>query len=268
MDTPTNLFKQRLRCGETVIGLWLALADAYSAELCAGSGFDWLLLDGEHAPFDLRTTLAALQSVASYPSHPIVRLPEGNPTLIKQILDIGATTLLIPMVESAAQAQNLVQATRYPPSGTRGVGSGIARASQWARFPRYVHEANDRVCLLVQVETVAALAQLDEICAVDGVDGIFIGPADLSASMGYLGEPAHPNVVARIEAAISVIRRHGKAPGILCTEPDLAKRYIGSGAQFLAVGVDTALLATAARRLATAFGATAATDVGLSRPGY
>ncbi|AXF06387.1 4-hydroxy-2-oxoheptanedioate aldolase [Paraburkholderia hospita] len=268
MDTPTNLFRQRLSSSETLIGLWLALADPYSAELCAGSGFDWLLVDGEHAPFDLRTTLATLQSVAPYPSHPVVRLPEGSSTLIKQALDIGATTLLIPMVESAAQAQMLVRATRYPPTGIRGVGSGIARSSRWSRFPSYLHEANDRICLLVQIETLTALEQLDEICAVAGVDGVFIGPADLSASMGYFGQAAHPNVVARIEAALTAIRKHGKAPGILCADPDLARRYIAAGAQFVAVGVDTSLLATATRRLAGAFGPSQGKNVEPIRAGY
>ncbi|RKR31385.1 MULTISPECIES: 4-hydroxy-2-oxoheptanedioate aldolase [Paraburkholderia] len=268
MDTPKNLFKQRLFSGETLIGLWLALADPYSAELCAGSGFDWLLVDGEHAPFDLRTTLATLQSVAPYPAHPVIRLPEGSPTLIKQTLDIGATTLLIPMVESPAQARDLVRATRYPPTGIRGVGSGIARSSRWTRFPNYVTEANDRICLLIQVESLTALNQLDEICAVAGVDGVFIGPADLSASMGYIGQPAHPNVVARIEAALRFIRKHGKAPGILCADLNLARRYIAAGAQFLAVGVDTSLLVAATRGLATAFGPSLTEDPAPPRAGY
>ncbi|MGK8198536.1 4-hydroxy-2-oxoheptanedioate aldolase [Burkholderia cepacia] len=268
METPLNLFKKRLLDGDTLIGLWLALADPYSAELCAGSGFDWLLLDGEHTPIDLRTMLATLQSVAPYASHPIVRLPDGNPTLIKQTLEIGATTLLIPMVESAAQARELVRATRYPPLGERGVGSGIGRSSRWNRFPNYVHDANDRICLLVQVETCTALRELDDICAVDGVDGIFIGPADLAASMGYLGQPAHPDVVARIEVAIRSIRQHGKAAGILCTDNDLARRYMAAGAGFVAVGVDTSLLVTALTGLAQAFGRSPETPAISARGGY
>jgi len=258
MDTPPNLFKQRLTNGERLIGLWLALSDSYSAELCAGSGFDWLLIDGEHAPFDLRSILATLQSIASYPSQPVVRLPDGNPTLIKQVLDVGATTLLLPMVESAAQARELVRATRYPPEGFRGVGSGIARSSRWTGFQNYLQDANDSVCVLVQVESVAALDQLDEICAVAGVDGVFIGPADLSASMGYLGQAAHPEVVARIGAALATIRTCGKAPGILCADQTLARHYITAGAQFVAVGVDTSLLVAATKSLAAAFGAPSA----------
>ncbi|WP_321896519.1 4-hydroxy-2-oxoheptanedioate aldolase [Burkholderia cepacia] len=253
METPANSFKQRLLRGDTMIGLWIALADPYSAELCAGSGFDWLLVDGEHAPFDLRTILSTLQSVAPYPAYPVVRLPDSNPTLIKQALDIGASTLLIPMVESAEQARELVRAVRYPPAGIRGVGSGIARSSRWNRFPNYVHEANDRVCLLVQAETCSALDCLDKICGVDGVDGVFVGPADLAASMGHLGQPAHPDVVTRIEAAIRTIRTHGKAAGILCTDLALARRYIDAGAQFVAVGVDTSLLVSATKGLTIAF---------------
>ena len=243
MRTPENLFKQALARGEFQVGLWLALVDSYAAELCAGSGFDWLVLDAEHAPNDLRSLLSSLQSIAAYPSHPVVRLPHGDAALIKQVLDLGATTLLIPMVESAEQAQQLVRAMRYPPQGVRGVGSGIARSSRWMRYEDYLQQANSQVCLLVQVETRQAIEQVDAIAGVEGVDGVFIGPADLSASMGYLGQPAHPDVVGVIEAAIKTIRRAGKAAGILCTDEALARRYIVQGANFIAVGVDTTLLA-------------------------
>jgi len=253
MQTPDNRFKQALARGETQIGLWLGLADAYSAELCAGSGFDWLLIDGEHAPNDLRSMLATLQAVAPYPAHPVVRVPEGSTALIKQVLEIGATTLLVPMVDSAEQARALVRAVRYPPQGVRGVGSGLARSSRWNAYPNYAREANDRVCLLVQVETVAGLAELDAIASVEGVDGVFIGPADLSASMGYLGRPMHPNVRNAIDAAIATILRCGKAPGILCTDEALARHYLGLGARFVAVGVDATLLANATRALAARF---------------
>ncbi len=192
MQTPDNLFKKALAWGEVQIGLWQALADPYAAEICAGSGFDWLLLDGEHAPNDLRSLLGALQSVAPYPTHPVVRVPHGDTALIKQVLDIGATTLLVPMVESAEQATELVRAMRYPPQGVRGVGSAIARSARWSRYPDYLHEANAQVCLLVQVESLAGLQHIEAIAAVDGVDGIFIGPADLAAAMGDLGQPTHP----------------------------------------------------------------------------
>lgn len=250
---PANLFKQALRSGQTQIGLWMGLADPYAAELCAGSGFDWLLIDGEHAPNDLRTILATLQAVDAYSSHSVVRIPHGDVALIKQVLEIGATTLLVPMVESAAQAHELVRAMRYPPHGQRGVGSGLARSSRWTRYPDYLREANEHICLLVQVESAEALARIEEIAAVDGVDGLFIGPADLAASMGHLGEPAHPQVRAEIETAITRIARAGKAPGILCADEPLARRYLALGARFVAVGVDTTLLARATSALAAAF---------------
>ena len=253
MKTPENTFRSALARGEQQIGLWLALADSYPAELCAGCGYDWLLIDGEHAPNDLRSMLAALQAVAPYPTHPVVRIPKGDDALLKQVLELGATTLLVPMVESAQQAEELVRAMRYPPQGIRGVGSGIARSARWSRYPNYLHEANDQMCLLVQVETREALAQIDAIAAVEGVDGVFIGPSDLSASMGLLGQPAHPDVKAAIEAAIEAITRAGKAPGILCADETLARRYIDVGARFVAVGVDTSLLVKAASALVARF---------------
>ena len=254
--TPDNAFKLALARGDTQIGLWLGLADPYAAELCAGSGFDWLLIDGEHAPNDLRGTLSTLQAVAPYPVHPVVRIAERNPVLIKQVLELGATTLLVPMVDSAQQATELVRAMRYPPQGVRGVGSGLARSSRWSAYPNYLQEANDRVCLLVQVETVAGLSALNAIANVEGVDGVFIGPADLSASMGYLGQPTHPEVRNAIDAAIATIVRAGKAPGILCADETLARHYLDLGARFVAVGVDTALLANATRALAARFKST------------
>ncbi len=253
MHTPTNTFKQALAEPGARIGLWLGLADPYAAELCATAGFDWLLIDGEHGPNDLRSMLGALQAVAPYPSHPVLRIAHGDTALIKQVLELGATTLLVPMVESAAQARELVRATRYPPQGVRGVGSGLARSSRWSAYPDYLHEANDRICLLVQVETASALAQLDEIAAVDGVDGVFIGPADLSASMGHLGHPGHAEVRQAIDAAMVRILAAGKAPGILAVDEALARHYIGLGARFVAVGVEATLLARAARALAARF---------------
>lgn len=253
MRTPANPFKQALAAPGAQIGLWLGLADPYAAELCATAGFDWLLIDGEHGPNDLRSMLGALQAVAPHPSHPVLRIPQGDTALIKQVLEIGATTLLVPMVESAEQARELVAATRYPPRGVRGVGSGLARSSRWSAYPRYLHEADDGICLLVQVETVSALAQIDAIAAVDGVQGVFIGPADLSASMGHLGNPGHPDVRSAIDAAIGRILAAGKAPGILTVDETLARHYIDLGARFVAVGVDATLFARATRDLAARF---------------
>ncbi|HSV47187.1 MAG TPA: 4-hydroxy-2-oxoheptanedioate aldolase [Ramlibacter sp.] len=253
MQTPDNAFKNALSAGHLQLGLWVALADPYAAELCANCGYDWLLIDGEHAPNDLRSMLGALQAVAPYASHPVVRIPQADDALIKQVLDIGATTLLVPMVESAEQARQIVRATRYPPQGIRGVGSAIARSARWTKYPNYLHEANDRICVLVQVETREALARIEDIAAVDGVDGVFIGPADLSASMGYLGQPAHPEVKSAIVDALGRIARTGKAPGILCADEALARDYIAAGARFIALGVDTTLLVKAATGLVGRF---------------
>ena len=253
MDMPINTFKRRLRSGEAQIGLWLGLADAYCAELAANAGFDWLLIDGEHAPNDLRGMLGQLQAVAPYPSHPIIRPVIGDTALIKQVLDIGVQTLLVPMVESAEQAQALVKATHYPPNGVRGVGSALARASRWNSIPGYLDNADEQMCLLVQIENREGLANLEAIAAVSGVDGVFIGPADLSASMGHRGNPGHPEVQEAIADAIARIRRAGKAPGILTPNEALARKYLELGCTFTAVGLDTSVLVQATSALAARF---------------
>lgn len=170
MEIPTNEFKKRLLAGEPQYGLWLGLSETISAEICAGAGFDWLLIDAEHGPNDLRSILPQLQAIAAYGSYPIVRPPLGDHVLIKQLLETGVQTLLIPMVESAEQAKHLVQAMRYPPHGIRGVGSALARASRWGRITDYAHRANDEMCLLVQVETKEGIANLEVIQCIEGVD--------------------------------------------------------------------------------------------------
>lgn len=242
MQMPVNTFKQALAEQRQQLGLWLGLANGYSAELCANAGFDWLLLDGEHAPNDLQTLLAQLQAIAPYASQPVVRPPVGDTALIKQYLDLGVQTLLVPMVDSAEQARELVRAMRYPPGGVRGVGSALARASRWNRIPDYLDRADEEMCLLVQVETREGLANLDAIAAVEGVDGVFLGPADLSAALGHRGNPGHSEVQAAIEGAIARIQQAGKAAGILSADEALAKRYLELGCTFVAVGVDTSLL--------------------------
>jgi 4-hydroxy-2-oxoheptanedioate aldolase len=256
MQTPVNPFKQALRDKRAQIGLWLGLADHYTTEICAGAGFDWLLIDGEHSPNDLRTILQQAQAIAAYPaSHAIARVPMGHghvgQALIKQYLDLGLQTILVPMVDTAEQAATLVQSMRYPPQGVRGMGG--ARASRWGRFPNYAKEANEQVCLLVQVETREALGQLDAIAATEGVDGVFIGPADLSASLGHVGNPNHPEVQAAIEDAIRRINAAGKAAGILTPDEALARKYLEWGALFVAVGLDTQILARATVALAARF---------------
>ncbi len=249
-----NAFKAALARGEPQVGLWLSMAEAYSAEICASAGFQWLLVDGEHAPNDVRSILTQLQALAAYPGHAVVRPVQGETALIKQLLDIGAQTLLVPMVDTAEQAQALVAATRYPPLGKRGVGAVIARVSRWGARADYLDQADDEICLLVQAETATALRNLDAICAVDGVDGVFIGPADLAASMGHRGNPGHPEVQAAIDAGIRRIVASGKAAGILSGDVAQSRHYLALGARFVAVGVDVLLLAQAARRLAGEFG--------------
>ncbi len=248
-----NNFKQRLLAGEAMIGLWAGLASANAAELCAARGIDWLLIDGEHAPNDVPSILEQLRAVSAYPACPVVRPPMGEAWLIKQLMDIGATSLLVPMVDTAEQARAVVEATRYPPQGIRGVGSSMARASRYGMIRHYTEEANDNVCLLVQVESTLALQNLNSILAVDGVDGVFIGPADLSAAMGHLGNPEHPAVQREIESAIVKISKAGKAPGILTSNRDLAKRYLELGARFVAVGTDGSVLASGISSLVNEF---------------
>ncbi|WP_059415381.1 4-hydroxy-2-oxoheptanedioate aldolase [Cupriavidus basilensis] len=251
---PVNAFKRRLRAGETLIGIWAGLASPYSVEICAASGMDWVLIDGEHAPNDVRSILGQLQAVASHRAAPVVRPPSGEAWMIKQYLDIGAQTLLVPMVDTAQQARALVAATRYPPLGVRGVGAALARASWFGRRGDYIASADEQICLLVQVETSTALEHLVDIARTDGVDGVFIGPADLAASLGHPGNPSHPAVQQAIEGAIASIAAAGKAPGILTSDPALARRYLELGARFVAVGTDVTLLARGIDSLAGHFG--------------
>lgn len=246
-----NLFKKAIaEQGKVQFGLWLALGDPYAAEVCATSSFDWLLIDGEHAPNDVPTILAQLQAVAPYSSNVLVRPPVGDPNLIKQLLDIGVQTLLVPMVETADQAAAIVAATRYPKTGIRGVGGALTRASRWNAIPDYLQQANAEICVIVQVESANALKNLDAIAAVEGVDAVFIGPSDLAATMGHLGHPTHPEVLAAIEDAIRRIQLAHKPPGILTFDEPLIRRYSELGCRFIAVGADIILLARSVRTLA------------------
>jgi 4-hydroxy-2-oxoheptanedioate aldolase len=256
MKIPRNSFRDALRAGTPQIGLWVGLADANAAEALAGCGFEWLLLDGEHAPNDPRSVLEQLRAVAPYPVHPVVRAVQGDVALVKQYLDIGAQTLLIPMIDTPEQAALMVRAMRYPPEGIRGMGAALARASRWNQVEDYLNLANDQMCLLVQAETVEAVGNLKAIAEVDGVDGVFFGPADLSASMGYRGQPGHPAVQKVILDGIATVRAAGKAAGILAVDPVLAQQYLDAGALFVAVGVDTSLLVKVATDLARRFVAT------------
>ncbi len=252
MQLPVNSFKRALREQRQQIGLWVTLANPNSAELVAGSGFDWLLLDTEHSPALLTTVMAQLQAVAPYRSHAVVRPTWNDKVEVKRYLDAGAQSLLLPYVQNADEAAQAVQALRYPPGGIRGV-SGVSRATRYGRVPDYAKRCEEELCLLVQAETEEALENLDAIIATDGVDGVFIGPADLAASMGYTGEPGHPKVVETVERAIARIRKAGKAPGVLTPDESLARRYIEAGSLFTAVGVDAAILARQCDALAQRF---------------
>jgi 4-hydroxy-2-oxoheptanedioate aldolase len=253
MELPRNVFKQRLGQGQTQVGLFVGLASAYSMEILATAGFDWLLIDGEHAPNTPGSVLAQLQAAAPYPVQLVVRPVNHDPALIKQYLDIGAQTLLVPMVESVAEAAALVRAVRYPPRGIRGVGTSLARAAHWGGIKDYARHADEEVCLIVQIESRQGLANLDAILMVEGVDGIFIGPADLAASLGHIGQAGHPEVRAAIEDALARIAAAGKGAGVFVGEPKLAQHYRGCGASFIAVGGDTSLLRGAAVKLADSF---------------
>lgn len=235
---------------EQLLGMWVASASPVMAEICAGSGLDFLLLDAEHAPNDIPSLQAQLQAVAPYPITPVLRPPMGDVVLVKQYLDIGATALLIPMVSTAEQAARLVQATRYPPDGMRGVGSSFARVGRWGRATDYLQTANEGITLLVQVESADALDQIEAIAAVDGIDGIFVGPADLAASMGHLGQTNHPDVVARVEDAIGRIVAAGKPAGVNAFVEDVARDYLDAGASFVLVGADVSILVRESSALA------------------
>lgn len=252
MDLPQNAFKRALKAGRTQIGLWSSLSSNYTVEVIAGAGYDWILLDCEHSPNDLESLLTQLQAAAAYPTEPVVRVPWNDMVTIKRVLDIGARALLIPYVCSAEEARAAVAATRYPPAGLRGV-AGATRATRFGRIKDYARRAHEEICVLVQVETKPALDQLEAICAVEGVDGVFIGPADLHASMGYTGETANPAVMPLIEEAMRRIRKTGKAAGFLSPVEADAKRMIAAGSNFCAVGADVGLLARGAEGLRAKF---------------
>lgn len=251
MPAPLNRFKASLTSGTPTLGLWLALGTTYTAEIAASAGFDWLLIDGEHAPNDLVTIHEHLMALSGHDVSPVVRIPHNAPALIKQLLDLGAQSLLCPMVNSAEEAREIVAATRYPPRGIRGVGHMLGRASAFNGIPDYLDTAENQICIIVQAESIAAMEALEEICAVDGVDGVFIGPADLCADMGLLPNITHPDVRAAVQDGLRRIRATGKAAGIIDADPALIQQDIDAGANFVALGADVILLADAMRGLVT-----------------
>jgi 4-hydroxy-2-oxoheptanedioate aldolase len=252
MNLPQNSFKRALRAGKPQIGLWSSLSSNYTVEVIAGAGFDWILLDSEHSPADIENLLTQLQAAAPYPTHPVVRIPWNDMVTIKRVLDIGAQSLLVPYVSSADEARAAVSYTRYPPAGMRGV-AGTTRATRFGRIPDYARRAHEEICLLVQVETQGALESIEAICGIEGVDGVFIGPADLHASLGHPGEIANPKVKPMIDDAIRRIRNTGKAPGILTPNEADARHWLECGALFVAVGADVGILARGAEALAAKF---------------
>lgn len=253
MDLPINTFKKRLLAGESQLGLWATIADQTTVEALAGAGFDWLVLDTEHSPVEVSTVLGLLQAAAPYPTQCVVRPYINDTTLIKRHLDQGAQTLLLPYIESRAEAEAAVAATRYGPEGVRGVAS-TTRAGRYGRIAGYTARANAQICLMLQVETVQAMDRLEEIATVPGVDAIFIGPADLAASMGYPGETDHPEVHKAIFAAIDRLKALGKPIGIMAPNPEFARRCLDAGTTFTAVGIDLQMLVHAADDLARTFG--------------
>lgn len=250
--TPT--FAQRLaESDRPLVGAWVCSGSPLVAEICAGGGLDWVLIDMEHSPNSLASVLAQLQAVAGYPCTPVVRVPSADRVLIKQVLDVGAQNLLVPMVDTVQQAVEVVAATRYPPGGVRGVGSALARSARWNRVGDYLATAEQQVSLLVQLESTAAVQAAGEIAAVDGVDGCFVGPSDLAASMGLLGQQTHPDVVAAVTGAFRDVQEAGKPVGVNAFDPVAARRYLDAGAAFIAVGADVTLLARGTEALAAQF---------------
>ena len=253
MPAPLNPLKAALKDGKTTFGAWVALGDIGAAEIMAGAGFDFLVLDNEHSPNDLRSTRDQLVALDAAGTHGVVRVPIGETWMIKQMLDVGAQSILVPMVESGAQAEAMVKACRFPPNGTRGVGYMLGRASRFGANADYGPTADDQICLILQVENRAGLAALDDILAVEGVDAVFIGPADLAADLGHLGNPMHPEVVETILDTLPRIRAAGKAPGLLTSDPDLIDKALAAGTQFMAVATDVLLLAQGARQIAARY---------------
>lgn len=251
VDLPINQFKRNLAAGKPQIGLWMSFFAHQVVELCANSGFDWMLLDTEHSPNDPHMVHTQLMAAKGGTAHAVVRPAWNDMVMIKRFLDIGAQTLLLPYVQTPEEAHAAVQATRFPPDGLRGV-AGSTRAAGFGRIKDYLNRANAEMCVLVQVETRKSLDNLDAICKTDGVDGVFIGPNDLAADLGHRGNIPHPEVQSAIADAIKRIRAHGKAPGILVGEAD-GQRMLDLGALFVAVGSDTGLLRMAADGLASRF---------------
>jgi 4-hydroxy-2-oxoheptanedioate aldolase len=249
---PRNSFKKALAAGERQVGLWSALASPIGAEVIAGAGFDWIVIDGEHGPNDIVTLLPQLQAMKGGTAEPVFRIPWNEPVIIKRALDVGARTLLIPFVQNAEEARAAVSATRYPPLGIRGV-SVAPRANDYGRVQNYHANAHLDTCVLVQIETRVAVEQIEAIAAIEGVDGLFIGPSDLAADLGYLGQAKHPEARKVLAAAAKRIRTTGKSAGTLAGGLDDVETLFEMGFNFVAAGSDVGLLARNAEAVAARF---------------
>lgn len=253
VNLPQTLTERLAETQRPLIGLWVSSGSPIAAEIIAGSGTDWVLLDTEHSPNGLESTLVQLYAMSAYPVTPVVRLPTGDTVLIKQFLDLGAQNLLIPMVDSAEQAEQIVRAVRYPNAGVRGVGSALARSARWNRVEGYLGRADETISLTVQIESATAVKNVAEILAVDGIDAIFVGPSDLAASMGHLGQQNHADVVDSVLRVIAAARAAGKPVGVNAFVREDADRYLDAGANFIAVGADVAMLARSSEALVAEF---------------
>lgn len=252
-------FAQRLDAAQAssdsspLIGAWASAGSEANAEILASAGFDWLLIDGEHSPYGLETLTSLLRATDAYPATLVVRIPINSTVLIKQYLDLGAQNLMIPMVDTAAEAEEAVSAMHYPPRGVRGVGAALARSSRWNGVPDYLANAADTISLTIQIESAAAVDNAADIAAVEGVDCLFVGPSDLAASMGYLGQQTHPEVLDAVAHTFEAVKAAGKHVGVNAFNQEQAQKYLDAGASFVAVGADVQLLAGAARSLAAQF---------------
>ncbi|GAA1915700.1 4-hydroxy-2-oxoheptanedioate aldolase [Microbacterium aoyamense] len=231
-------------------GMWVCSGSPLVAEICAGSGLDWLLIDMEHSPNGLEGVLAQLQAVAAYPITPVVRVPSADPVVIKQVLDLGAQNILVPMISSASDAEAVVVAAHYPPRGRRGVGSALARSARWNRIDDYLGGASDHLSVLVQIETIEGVAAAADIAAVEGIDGVFVGPSDLAASMGLLGQQTHPEVIAAVKTTIERVSSQGTPVGVNAFDRTLAESYVHAGVDFVLVAADVSMLARGSEALA------------------
>lgn len=259
-------FRERIASGERAqIGLWAVSGSPLVAEVLAGSGADWLLIDMEHSANTLASVQLQLQAVAAYDVAPVVRVPFGDPVMIKQVLDLGAQNILVPMVNTVEQAEQVVQAVRYPPLGVRGIGSALSRSARWNRVDGYLANADDHTSLFVQIESAQAVENAAEIAAVNGVDGVFVGPADLAGSMGVIGQQTHPEVLAAVYRTFDAVRAAGKAVGVNAFDIDAAQNYIERGASFVAVAADVSILARQSEAVVARFAEHPATA---ERSGY